>query len=118
MARVTMPAKNDMFTVLLVVSALIFLGGLIMNHSKLQAYKGGTKVEPVRLADLPALDAAAPAPAATEGGEEAAPAATDNEANDGAAVDKDAGKADEGEAEAAADEGDKAADEGDAPAEE
>ena len=120
MAKVTMPAKNDLFTVLLVVSALIFLCGLVMNSTKLKAYKGGTKVEPVRLRDLPTPEASAPAHEATESDEEAAPAATEDEADDDAAVDADAvdADADEGEDAGAADEADDAAADDDAGADE
>ena len=77
MARITAPAKNDMFTLLLGASAVVFLIGFLVNSQKLSDYKGGA------IPTLQAFNPAAAPAAGTKTGEAVegseAPASTGEE---------------------------------------
>ncbi len=102
MAKVLLPAKNDLYTLMMAISAIIFVIGVLINANKLSDYKGGSKVEPinVQLQDVPAapagnVDAAATdnAAAPVEKAEPAAkPADEAKPADDAKPADADAAK--------------------------
>jgi len=91
MAKVLLlPAKNNLYTLMMAVSAIIFVIGVLINANKLSDYKGGIKVEPIKvqLQDAPAAPAGDVDAAATDNlaapAEEAKPAADVEEPADAA----------------------------------
>jgi len=45
MAKVTLPPRNNIFAVMMIITAIVFVLGIVMNGSKLSGYK----IEPAKV---------------------------------------------------------------------